>query len=104
MRKRRYEILLPVRHNDGRPVRGDLLEQTREELVAQFGAIAFAPYTTLGIWIHEGTRYEDELRRLTVDVEDTPESQQFFTTFKATLLERFEQIEIYIASYPVDIV
>ena len=36
MRKRRYEILLPVRHNDGRLVSWDLLEQTREELVARF--------------------------------------------------------------------
>lgn len=28
MRKRRYEILLPVKFNDGRPVSGELLEQT----------------------------------------------------------------------------
>ena len=27
MRKRRYEILLPIRFNDGRPVSGELLEQ-----------------------------------------------------------------------------
>ena len=32
-----------------------------------------------------------------------PPNQQFFVTFKATLLERFEQIEIYVASYAVDI-
>ena len=51
MRKRRYEIHLPVKFNDGRPVSAELLEQTREELIGQF-----------------------------------------------------EQIEIYIVSYPVDIV
>jgi hypothetical protein len=48
MRRRRYEILLPVRHNDGR--------------------------------------------------------LEFFARYKATLRERFEQIEIHIASYLVDIV
>lgn len=103
MRKRRYEILLPVRFNDGRPVNGELLEQTREELVAQFKAISILPHTILGLWVYEGSRFEDELRRYTIDVEDTPENQQFFVDFKAKLLVRFEQIEIYIASYPIDI-
>jgi len=43
------------------------------------------------------------LLRLVVDVDDTPENQHFFASYKATLLERFEQIEIYIASYPVEL-
>jgi hypothetical protein len=103
MRKRRYEILLPIRFNDGQPVSGELLEQTREELVAQFRGLQILPHTVLGLWVYEGSRYEDELRRFTVDVEDTPENQQFFVDFKRKLLERFAQIEIYIASYPVDL-
>jgi hypothetical protein len=103
MRKKRYEILLPVRHNDGRPVSGELLEQTREELVAQFGGVTIAPQTFLGVWMHQGARYEDETRRLMVDVDDLPESHQFMVSFKNVLLERFEQLEIYIASYPIDI-
>jgi hypothetical protein len=104
MRKRRYEILLPVRFNDGRLVSGELLEQTREELVAEFRGLTVAPHTVLGLWLFDGSRFEEELRRFTVDVEDSPVSQEFFVTFKARLLERFEQIEIYIVSYPVDIV
>ncbi len=103
MRKRRYEILLPLKHNDGRVVSGELFEQTREELIIQFGAVSFLPHTILGIWVHEGARYEDELLRLVVDVDDTPENQNFFASYKSTLLERFGQIEIYIASYAVDL-
>jgi hypothetical protein len=103
MRKRRYEILLPLKHNDGRFVSGEVFEQTREDLIVQFGAVSFLPHTVFGVWVHEGARYEDELLRIVVDVDDTPENQQFFATYKSTLLERFEQIEIYIASYPVDI-
>jgi hypothetical protein len=53
--------------------------------------------------VHEGVRYEDTSVRLTVDVDDTPENRQFFLQFKATLLERFEQVEIYIVSYSIDI-
>jgi hypothetical protein len=68
MRKRRYEILLPVTYNDGRPIEPEKLYQTRDELVAQFGAVSLVPHVVLGTWVHEGTRYEDELRRITVDV------------------------------------
>jgi len=104
MPKRRYEILLPVRHNDGRLVSWELIEQTREELVARFGGITGAPQTYLGVWIHEDARFEGEMRRFTVDVDNTPGNRQFFARYKGTLRERFEQIEIYIISYLVDIV
>ncbi len=104
MLRRRYEILLPLRHNDGRPVGEDALNETREELLDRFDGVSISPYSILGIWVHEGTRYEDTSVRLTVDVEDTPENRQFFVDWKPVLLQRFEQIEIYIASYPVEIV
>jgi hypothetical protein len=104
MRRRRFEILLPLTHNDGRAVDPDKFQQTRDELIAQFGSISISAFAVLGVWVHEGTRYEDELRRFTVDVEDTPENLQFFATYKPKLLERFEQIEIYIASFPVEII
>jgi hypothetical protein len=32
-----------------------------------------------------------------------PEYLQFFATYKPRLLERFEQIEIYIACFPIEI-
>ena len=103
MLRRRFEILLPLRHNDGRPVSDDILNQTREELVDRFDGVSIQPQSILGIWVHEGVRYEDTSVRLTVDVDDTPENRQFFIDFKATLLQRLEQVEIYIVSHPVDI-
>jgi len=103
MLKRRCEILLPLKYNDGRPVSDDKLNQTREELVSRFDGLSVQPQSILGIWVHEGMRYEDTSVRLTLDVDDTVENRQFFLDFKATLLQRFEQMEIYLASYPVDI-
>jgi hypothetical protein len=103
MQKRRYEILLPLKHNDGRPVSGEVFEQTREDLIAQFGGVTLNPQTILGFWVSEGVRFEDDLLRLIVDADDSAENRRFFESFKQTLLERFEQVEIYIASYPVDI-
>jgi hypothetical protein len=61
-------------------------------------------FTVIGAWVHEGTRYEDESRRFTVDVKDIPENQHFMAAYKKILLERFEQIEIYMVSFPVEIV
>jgi hypothetical protein len=102
MRKRRFEILLPLRFNDGRPVGDDLLNQTREELLARFEGLTVHPRSLLGLWQHEVQRFEDELIRLVVDVEDSEENLFFFTNLKATLLERFQQLEIYIVSYPIE--
>jgi hypothetical protein len=93
---------LPLKFNDGRPVGDDLLNQTREELLARFEGLTVQPRSLLGLWQHEGQRFEDELVRLTVDVEDTEENLFFFSNFKTTLLERFQQLEIYIISYPID--
>lgn len=102
MRKRRYEILLPITHNDGRPISPKKFAQTRDDLIAHSQRLTLLPQLVLSIWVHEGTRYEGESRCLLVDVDDTPENEQFFARFKATLLERFEQIEIYIISYTID--
>jgi hypothetical protein len=103
MLKRRYEIHLPLKHNDGRPVSAENLNDTRAELVERFDGISVSPHTVLGIWVHEQIRYEDTTIRLVVDVDDTPENRQFFVDYKKTLLSRFEQIEIYIVAYPVEI-
>ena len=43
MRKRRYEMLLPLTHNDGRPVDPAKHGRTHEELVARFGAFHTFP-------------------------------------------------------------
>jgi hypothetical protein len=103
MQKRRYEMLLPLKYNDGRPIEHEKIYQTREELIARFDAISFLPGLVQGIWLHEGTRYEDDLLRVMIDVDDIPENYEFFVNFKVALCERFQQVEIYIASYPVDI-
>lgn len=72
-------------------------------MLTRFGGLTIIPHTVLGLWLYEGSRFEDEQRRFVVDVDDTPENREFLLSYKKMLLERFEQIEIYIASYPVDI-
>lgn len=73
-------------------------------MLARFDAVSFLPGSVQGIWIHRGARYEDELLRVVIDVEDVPESHQYFAGLKAILCERLQQIDIYIASYAVEII
>lgn len=106
MTKRRYEILLPAKYNDGREVMQVCMACFPETLMAvadQFGAFSYNPHPIMGVWTADGQQYHDELFRLTVDVEDTAQNRQFVTHLKAELLQRFEQLEIYIVSYAVEV-
>jgi hypothetical protein len=106
MIKRRYEILLPARYNDGREVMQVCMECFPKTLMAvsdQFGAFSYNPHSLIGVWTADSKRYHDELFKLTVDVEDTPENHQFVARLKAELLQRFEQLEIYVVSHPIDV-
>jgi hypothetical protein len=101
---RRYEILLPLRFNDGSPVPDELVGQTLLELRQQFGAVSSETQTIRGHWHHQGQTYRDELTRVFVDVPDTPQTLQFFHEFKQRLKERFQQIDIWMTTYPVEVI
>ena len=51
----------------------------------------------------EGEFHLDESVRVFVDVEDAPENRRFFLEFKARLKERFQQLEIWLTSFPIDV-
>lgn len=101
---RRFEVLLPLRFKDGRPIPDELVGETLLELRRRFGAVSSESQAIRGLWQHEGQEYRDELTRVFVDVPDTPESLQFFREFKERLKARFQQLEIWITSHPVDVV
>lgn len=100
----RYEILLPLRYNDGTPIEPEKFQQTRRELIERFGAITVEPQSIHGIWTHGSKEYADELIRFIVDIETTPEADKFFREFKERLKTRFQQIEIWITAYPIRLI
>jgi hypothetical protein len=106
MRKRRYEILLPAAFNDGRLVADACprcIPDSLSEVIDNFGAFTFRPDVALGSWTAGGSRYDDRLFLLSVDVEDTAEHRAWIAHLKAHLLQRFEQLEIYVTSYLVEV-
>jgi hypothetical protein len=100
---RRYEILLPLKFNDGQPVPDELIGTTLNELRGEFGAISSETQTIHGIWSHLGEEFQDELIRVFVDVEQERDATDFFLGFKEELKQRFQQLDIWITTYRIDV-
>jgi hypothetical protein len=101
---RRYEILLPLRFNDGNAVPGELIADTLLQLEERFGAVSCESQTIQGRWSHQGERYRDDLLRVFVDVADVPENRQFFVEFKEQLKTNFQQLDIWLTTHPLEII
>ena len=99
---RRFEILLPLRFNDGRPVPDEIIADTVLELRQRFGAVSSETQTIRGFWEHQHQDYRDDLVRVFVDVEDVPGNREFFQEFKDRIKARFQQIDIWVTTYPVE--
>ena len=100
---RRYEILLPLRFNDGQKVPDDVIAGLLLELETRFGAVSSETQTIHGLWHHEGQAYRDELARIFVDVPDDLQNRQFFVGFKERLKETLQQLDIWMTTYPIEV-
>jgi hypothetical protein len=85
MPRRRYEILLPTRYNDGSPVEPERFFETQEELVTVFGALTTSPDLFRGTWMHEGQRFEDEHFRMIVDNRSHSRKPGLFREIQGTI-------------------
>lgn len=99
---RRYELLLPLEFNDGTPVPDRLIGEVQIELRQRFGAVSLETQVIQGLREHGDTVYRDRLARLFVDVPDLPEHREFFIAYKRRLMERFQQLDLWITSHPID--
>ena len=102
-KSRRFEVLLPVRFNDGREVPDSMLAEAANEIVEEFGAVSFRRDAVEGQWSYEGILYRDELVCLIVDVADTMKSRKWMGAFKARWKRRLDQLEIWMVSYRIEL-
>jgi hypothetical protein len=100
----RFEILLPLFYNDGRPIEQEKFLQTDDELVQRFGATSTDTVVVRGRWLYQSTMYQDQLLRVRIDVEDAPENWQAMRDLKVTLKTRFEQLDIWITAHRIEVV
>lgn len=100
---RRYEVLLPLRFNDGRPMPEEWLPEAILELVDRFGAASYETQKVEGHWRHGGVHYRDDLVKLFVDIPDLPQNREWMRQFKTRWRQQLEQLELWMVSYPVDV-
>ena len=75
-RWRRFEVLLPLRFNDGRDVPPEWLAEAVLEVVDRFGAASYETQKVEGHWRHAGVLYRDDLVRIVIDVPDLAKNRQ----------------------------
>jgi hypothetical protein len=102
-RVRRYEVLLPLKYNDGREVEPEKIDQTTREFSNRFGAVTQDLIRVSGIWRYGEEWYQDHLLRLRVDTGD-PHARRFFRTMKESWKERFDQIDIWITAHRIEVI
>jgi hypothetical protein len=87
----------------GSPFPNELIADTLLELEQQFGSVSCETQTIQGRWLHEGQLFRDDLVRVFVDVLDVPEYLSFFLEFKERLKTRFQQIDIWMTTYRLEV-
>jgi hypothetical protein len=100
----RFEILLPLFYNDGRPIEQEKFLQTDDELIQRFAATSTDTVVVRGRWLYENMVYHDKLIRVRIDVDDIPENWESVRSFKETLKTRFEQMDIWITAHRIEVV
>lgn len=100
---RRYEILLPLKFNDGQPAPWTVIGDVLVELRREFGAVSWETQIIHGIWQHQQAEFRDELARVFLDVEDVPENREFFVELKARLKVQFQQLDIWMTTFPIEL-
>jgi hypothetical protein len=100
---RRFEVLLPLRLNDGTPVPDAAVVDTLLELEERFGAVSCETQTIRGRWRYEAETFRDDLIRVFVDVPDAPENRQFFVEYKERLKTRFQQLDIWMTTHLIEV-
>ena len=80
-----------------------MIADTILELRERFGAVSCETQVIRGTWEHEAEVYRDDLVRVFVDADDRSQSREFFVQFKERLKTRFEQIDIWLVAYPIEV-
>jgi hypothetical protein len=99
----RFELLLPLRFNDGTAVPRALLAGTVLEIERQFGAASWESQIIEGIWHQGGIEFRDQLNRIFVDAADTPGNRRYFIELRQRLKSRFQQLDTWLTVHPIEV-
>ena len=97
-----YDIFLPLRYNDGKPIELRQIHQLQGELLEEFGGLTYFPQPNQGFWKLGDVTYRDEIVIYRVLAADARGSRKFLRMLKERLKVELEQEEILIVERDVD--
>jgi len=94
----KFEIYLPLKHNDGTEIEDEKLEEIQQQLIAVFGALTMSSLSAplQGKWRYGGVEFIDDIIRIDIIAKDDWDSIQFFKNFKRRLKRKLRQLDILI--------
>jgi hypothetical protein len=100
---RRYDLYLPLTHNDGRPIPDEQFRAVQSRLLARFGGLTAhqRAFPLQGIWQGEARLYLDQVIILSALDFRRQGSTRFIAALKRDLLRDFDQLEILITEQPL---
>ncbi len=104
MNFKRFEILLPLNYNDGRPIEQHKFLDTNHELLEKFDALTTDTVEATGSWKYGLILYQDRLVRIRVDAGNPDDANSFFRQYKEVLKVRFEQLDIWITAHDIEVI
>jgi hypothetical protein len=96
--KYRFELMIPLADNAGRPFPWPKIERVSQALLQRFEGCRSQPLTPhLGLWKYRGVVYREGLLLFIVDTPRSDESLAWMIAYKNRLKRQFSQLEIYLS-------
>ena len=94
----KFELYLPLKHNDGTAIEAEKLKEIQHQLIAVFGAMTLSSLSAplQGKWQYGGVEYIDDILRIDIIAKEEWDSIQFLKNFKRRLKRNLRQLDILI--------
>ena len=94
----KFELYLPLKHNDGTAIEAEKLKEIQHQLIAVFGAMTLSSLSAplQGTWRYGGVEYIDDILRIDIIAKEEWDSIQFLKNFKRQLKRILRQLDILI--------
>lgn len=100
---RRYEVVLPLKRNDGRWCRQERIAEAFSEVSEHFGSTSVETSETERRFQRVGVQSRGNSLRIIVDVLDSAKTRAWMRRYKARWKGRLELPELSLVSYRIEV-
>lgn len=103
---RKYDVYLPLKYNNGKPIEPVKISDICDELADVFGAITVSPLTAphQGRWKYGGVEFIDDIIKVEIVTSNNRATKRFFKELKERLKRSLMQIDILITTHGIQVI